>query len=58
MAKDMVIAMGAKTMEANPSTNTMGRKTATKVRVEAMTALLTSEAPVTAASIGGKPRLR
>ncbi len=58
MAKDMVMAMGAKIIEASPSTKTMGRKTAINVIVAAITALLTSEAPVTAASMGGKPRLR
>jgi len=41
----MVIAMGEKTIEANPSTNTIGRKTATKVRVDAITALLPQKLP-------------
>ncbi len=41
-----------------PPAKRMGKKTATVVKVEAMTAMPTSRAPSTAAFMGGRPRSR
>ncbi len=58
IAKDTVRAMGLNITLASPSTNMIGRNTAMSVRVAAITALPTSEAPVRAASRAGIPKLR
>ncbi|MPM79416.1 hypothetical protein SDC9_126449 [bioreactor metagenome] len=53
-----VRASSLKIFAVMPSIKTMGRKTATVVKVEAVTAMATSSAPFRAASAGGSPSRR
>ncbi len=56
--KETVSAWSRKSWAATPSRKTTGRKTATVVRVEAMTAWPTSEAPLRAAVVSSSPASR
>jgi hypothetical protein len=56
--KATVSAWSRKSWPATPSTNTIGRKTETVVRVEAVTAMATSREPLAAASKRSSPPSR